>query len=113
MRPTADGRAGPFRFRKEQVRPRLGYFDAGGHRAQGSKMRIVLAREHADHPLLRRVSAHLDVERQMMSALLWSTCMKRLVAQQIIDKYAHILHITFLPAIVNRAFRINLIVFRP
>jgi hypothetical protein len=46
-----------------------------------SKMRIELAREHADHPLLRRVSAHLDVERQIMAALLWSTCMKRLVAQ--------------------------------
>ncbi len=79
------------------AKARLGYFDAGGHaiRAQKSKkMRIVLAREHADHPLLRRVSAtHLDVERQMMSALLWSTCMKRLVAQQIIDKHAHILHV--------------------
>ncbi len=53
---------------------RLGYFNK-------KKMRIELAREHADHPLLRRVSAHSDVERQMMSAFIWSTCMKRLVAQ--------------------------------
>ena len=87
-----------------------------------SKMRIVLAREHADHPLLRRVSAHLDVERQIVAALLWSTCMKRLVAQWIINVHAHILmylacieHLTeagcfcdFWRAIVNRAFPIDL-----
>ncbi len=30
------------------------------------KMRIELAREYADHPLLRRVSAHFDVQLQMI-----------------------------------------------
>ena len=84
-------------------------------------MRIELAREHADHSLLRRVSAHLDVECQMMSELICSACMKRL-AQYIINVHAHILmylacieHLTeagcfcdFWRAIVNRAFPIDL-----
>jgi hypothetical protein len=55
-------RAGQLRSLRGHGQPlvtvRLGYFDAGPD--PGSKMRIELAREHADHPLLRRVSAHLD-----------------------------------------------------
>ncbi len=58
-----------------------------------TKMRIVLAREHGDHPLLRRVSAHLDVERQYTCT---HTCAH---ATKFCD---------FVPAIVNRAFPIDL-----
>ena len=66
-----------------------------------SKMRIELAREHADHPLLRRVSAHLDVECQMMSELICSAYMKRL-AQYIINIHAHIVvHMGRQPVLVT------------